>query len=682
MYRPSNFESCCPALTIRLPVRDFRPSKSQRRVLRRADTALQQLLQERQRKRNEPKEDGKKRASVSGSGTKTTAAEVVRESGVVHRLEELADEMIRELVMPAQSKTASRGNDDNDFLHALLKQSRVSFKIVANPPKMKKEKQQRTKQPQQLPDRNGDQGRRQGDARGEGVQGPRQNSGAVLMTSICASLAGRSKGRLDCGRLAQDLAQALQRRLSSPPSPIQAKQPLDAPSDDKSGTLASSSPSSPTSSPSMLLQPKKCRVDPVVDRIEAHEASGQVLVYLSVATTVAAATATTVPTAASAVDSYNTNGVAVERDGNGNNEVVSSSAATGKLGLWWQKKHQQNAQLQQQLNKRPTPSDVPKLPLPCTMHITTISSHESVFDPDVHRLYFAYQHSVHGDPNPFADNISAEPVDAPDESWAEKAPNGWLERFRSVFSKEYGHLEPQRRNRLWRAFGDFYAFLVENPYDSSSTRAAFHQHYRLGKDGPLVAVGVIDRLPGGVSSVYLFYDPDFAHDVIPMGKYGVLKEIEYTQHLHLPYYYLGYYIESCPKMRYKAEYRPSELLCPATYEWVDADRAVALIQRDSPQHNCCRLYYESNENDAAGEDGEKKNNSSNLPSPSRARSPPPPEAVSSSVLASIRLDVGFGRPISIGMLQEQGQELVRPLLEEFVQEASPELAKECTVSLC
>jgi hypothetical protein len=36
----------------------------------------------------------------------------------------------------------------------------------------------------------------------------------------------------------------------------------------------------------------------------------------------------------------------------------------------------------------------------------------------------------------------------------------------------------------------------------------------------------------------------------------------------LKYYYLGFYIHSCPKMRYKGEYEPSALLCPVTHRWV------------------------------------------------------------------------------------------------------------------
>jgi arginine-tRNA-protein transferase len=130
---------------------------------------------------------------------------------------------------------------------------------------------------------------------------------------------------------------------------------------------------------------------------------------------------------------------------------------------------------------------------------------------------------------------------------------------------------------------------------------SFHQQYRI--DGKLVAVGVVDILPKCLSSKYLFWDPDLAF--LSLGKYTALKEIEWvkTAQEHCPnlqYYYLGYYIHSCNKMRYKAAYRPSELLCPVRYEWVHYDLAKPLLDRsqysvlsdfdkmqdEMPPHNC------------------------------------------------------------------------------------------------
>lgn len=96
---------------------------------------------------------------------------------------------------------------------------------------------------------------------------------------------------------------------------------------------------------------------------------------------------------------------------------------------------------------------------------------------------------------------------------------------------------------------------------------SFHQQYLV--NGKLVAVGVIDILPKCLSSKYLFWDPDLAF--LSLGKYSALQEINWVKEnqIHCPslqYYYLGYYIHSCNKMRYKAAYRPSELLCPLRFE--------------------------------------------------------------------------------------------------------------------
>ncbi|XP_029961925.1 arginyl-tRNA--protein transferase 1 isoform X2 [Salarias fasciatus] len=128
----------------------------------------------------------------------------------------------------------------------------------------------------------------------------------------------------------------------------------------------------------------------------------------------------------------------------------------------------------------------------------------------------------------------------------------------------------------------FRRFLCDSPLEAESSPdgpemgyGSFHQQYWL--DGRIVAVGVIDILPTCVSSVYLYYHPDFAS--LSLGSYSALREIAFTRQLQkqspkLSYYYLGFYIHSCPKMRYKGQYRPSDLLCPETYVWVPIERCT------------------------------------------------------------------------------------------------------------
>ena len=109
---------------------------------------------------------------------------------------------------------------------------------------------------------------------------------------------------------------------------------------------------------------------------------------------------------------------------------------------------------------------------------------------------------------------------------------------------------------------------------------SFHQHYRI--DGRLVAVGVIDVLPSCVSSVYFYYDPEFSF--LSLGVFSALSEIAFASKLRitapdLKYYYLGFYIHSCPKMKYKGGYRPSQLCDAVSHVWVPLEECLPLLDQ-------------------------------------------------------------------------------------------------------
>ena len=89
---------------------------------------------------------------------------------------------------------------------------------------------------------------------------------------------------------------------------------------------------------------------------------------------------------------------------------------------------------------------------------------------------------------------------------------------------------------------------------SSSWCDSIFAEFRI--DNRLAAVAVIDTLSNGLSAVYTFFEPDFAD--YSLGVYAVLWQIEHAQNTLLDYVYLGYWIESCPKMSYKTRYRPIE----------------------------------------------------------------------------------------------------------------------------
>jgi len=61
------------------------------------------------------------------------------------------------------------------------------------------------------------------------------------------------------------------------------------------------------------------------------------------------------------------------------------------------------------------------------------------------------------------------------------------------------------------------------------------------------------------------YD-DSIHQHAP-GKFGAMREIALAKEEGYRWWYAGYYIHSCVKMRYKAEYAPQHILDPLSYSW-------------------------------------------------------------------------------------------------------------------
>ncbi len=74
----------------------------------------------------------------------------------------------------------------------------------------------------------------------------------------------------------------------------------------------------------------------------------------------------------------------------------------------------------------------------------------------------------------------------------------------------------------------------------------------------LAAVAVSDVLDDGLSAVYTFFDPALSKR--SLGAYGILWQIEEARRLNLDWLYLGYWIETSAKMRYKGDYRPQQRL--------------------------------------------------------------------------------------------------------------------------
>ncbi|KAJ6441749.1 serine-rich protein [Purpureocillium lavendulum] len=119
---------------------------------------------------------------------------------------------------------------------------------------------------------------------------------------------------------------------------------------------------------------------------------------------------------------------------------------------------------------------------------------------------------------------------------------------------------------------------VTDPDGRKRRLGSFHQCYRI--DGNLVAIGVLDLLPDCVSSVYFLYHESI-HKLTP-GKIGALYEIALAMEEGYRWWYPGFYIHSCPKMRYKIDYTPQFILDPQTLTWDPLDDEVlGLLDRKS-----------------------------------------------------------------------------------------------------
>ena len=111
--------------------------------------------------------------------------------------------------------------------------------------------------------------------------------------------------------------------------------------------------------------------------------------------------------------------------------------------------------------------------------------------------------------------------------------------------KDWPRHEPKDADEFARSF-------VENPFPTQEW-CYFHEDR-------LVGVGYVDDLPGGLSAIYFFYDPELRHR--SLGIFNVVRIIEYAAGRRIPYVYLGYYVAGCRSMEYKATFRPNQVVLP------------------------------------------------------------------------------------------------------------------------
>ena len=99
---------------------------------------------------------------------------------------------------------------------------------------------------------------------------------------------------------------------------------------------------------------------------------------------------------------------------------------------------------------------------------------------------------------------------------------------------------------------DYAESFVDNPFPTREWC------YYLGDR--LVGVGYVDDLPDALSAIYFFHDPDERRR--SLGTVNVLSVLAHAAARGVPHVYLGFYVEGCRSLEYKARFRPNEVLHP------------------------------------------------------------------------------------------------------------------------
>ena len=137
-------------------------------------------------------------------------------------------------------------------------------------------------------------------------------------------------------------------------------------------------------------------------------------------------------------------------------------------------------------------------------------------------------------------------------------------------------IKPQLDQEKWRLYSRYLEYqhdgTMSDEYDAlhtflfcSPVRSVEFDYYL---DDRLIGVSIADQSEDVLSSVYMFFDPDYADR--SLGTFSALWELDHCRRAGIQYYYLGFYIKNCTKMSYKARFGPHELL-DSDNQWTRQD---------------------------------------------------------------------------------------------------------------
>lgn len=122
----------------------------------------------------------------------------------------------------------------------------------------------------------------------------------------------------------------------------------------------------------------------------------------------------------------------------------------------------------------------------------------------------------------------------------------WFELYDRYITARHseGNMYPAKRQ-------DFLDFI----HSDWLTPRFIHLYQNEEQRSRLIAVAVSDVVDDGLSALYTFFDP---HHRFSLGRVSIQAQLQLAKSMQLPWLYLGYQIDACAAMRYKADYYPHQ----------------------------------------------------------------------------------------------------------------------------
>jgi leucyl-tRNA---protein transferase len=120
---------------------------------------------------------------------------------------------------------------------------------------------------------------------------------------------------------------------------------------------------------------------------------------------------------------------------------------------------------------------------------------------------------------------------------------------------------------------DFADMVEQSPVDTHIVE--YREPPSNGRLGELVGVCLSDRQQDGLSMIYSFFAPDRPKRP-GLGTYIIMDHIARAASAGLPFVYLGYWIDGCRRMEYKARFQPMERLSPAGWSRMGEEAPLAV----------------------------------------------------------------------------------------------------------